>query len=73
TFNCFKIASEIYTMTVAKKETGRWFIGTVKRKFTTPKQEIVQWFCPGVGTVKQEIHGADGKIVLTTELTKLTN
>ena len=73
TFNCFKITAEMYTMTVAKKETGRWLIGTVTRKFTTPKQEIVQWFCPGVGTVKQEIHGPDGKIMLTSELTKLTN
>jgi len=73
TFNCFKITAEMYSMTVAKKETGRWLIGTVSRKFSSPKQDIVQWFCPGVGTVKQEIHGADGKIVLTTELTKLTN
>lgn len=73
TFNCFKITAEMYTMTVAKKETGRWLIGTVTRKITTPKQDIIQWFCPGVGTVKQEIHGADGKIALTSELTKLTN
>lgn len=73
TFNCFKITADMYTMTVAKKETGRWLIGSVTRKFTTPKQDIIQWFCPGTGTVKQEIHGADGKVVLTSELTKVTN
>ncbi|CAN5295638.1 hypothetical protein BH09BAC6_BH09BAC6_17510 [soil metagenome] len=73
TFNCYKISKEMYTMTVEKKETGRWVIGTVVKKINGPKQDVYEWFCPGIGTVKQEIHGPDGKIMITSEMTKLSN
>ena len=74
TFDCFKVTKELYVQAYGskKRSKGHDWIRDVKKEVTTPSQEITEWYAPGIGSVRSEIKGPKGNVIIIMEATKIT-